>query len=135
MARGLGHPLWVLVYTTSVAVLGMGAALLLVPRGRAAGAALAFLLAQIVVTLPFLAIVPRRLLGMSVGALGRSLGGPVTAVACVTLAWVAAAPLLRGVVPMLLAGALVTAAYAAGAFAWVLDPREREALLRAARPA
>lgn len=134
MARGLGHPLWVLVYTTAVAVLGMGAALLLVPRGRAAGAALAFLLAQVVVTLPFLAIVPRRLLAMPVGALGRSLGGPVTAVACVTLAWVAAAPLLRGIVAMLLAGALATAAYAAGVFAWVLDSREREALLRAARP-
>jgi O-antigen/teichoic acid export membrane protein len=135
LARGLGHPLWVLVYTTTVAVLGMGAALLLVPRGRAAGAALAFLLGQVLVTFPFLAIVARRLLALRLGALVRALGGPLAAVAGVTLAYVTAAPLLPGIVPMLLAGALVTGAYAAGVCAWVLDPRERETLLRAARAA
>lgn len=133
LARGLGHPLWVLVYTASVAVLGVGAAFLLVPRWRAAGAALAFLLAQLVVTVPFLAIVARRLLALHFGGLARALAGPLAAVVGVTLAYVTAAPFLPGIVAMLLAGALVTGAYAASVFAWVLDLREREALLRAVR--
>jgi O-antigen/teichoic acid export membrane protein len=133
VARALGRPRWVLVYTTAVAVLGVGLSLLLVSSQRAVGVALAVLLSLALGTLPLLLLVGRRLLGLTPAALGSALSGPLIAVAAAGALYLALAMVLRGVLAALAAGALVTALYAAGTAAWVLDPRER-AGLRGALP-
>jgi O-antigen/teichoic acid export membrane protein len=128
VARALGRPRWVLVYTTSVAVLGVGLSLLLVDSYRTFGAALAVLLSLALATAPLLVLVAGRLLALGPAALARSLARPVAAVGAAALVWAALAPALHGVLAVLVAGAVVTAGYAAGAAAWVLESRERESL-------
>jgi O-antigen/teichoic acid export membrane protein len=133
VARALGRPRWVLVYTTSVAVLGVGLSLLLVSSYRAFGVALAVLLSLALATFPLLVVVARRLLDLGPAALAGALARPLLAVALAGAAWLAAALVLEGVWAILVAGVVVTAAYAAGTAAWVLESRER-ASLRAALP-
>ena len=133
MARALGRPRWVLVYTTSVAVLGVGLSLLLVSSYRAFGVALAVLLSLALATVPLLVVVARRLLALGPAALAGALARPLLAVAAAGATWLAAAIALDGVLAALVAGAVVAAAYAAGTAAWVLESRER-ASLRAALP-
>jgi O-antigen/teichoic acid export membrane protein len=133
VARALGRPRWVLVYTTSVAVLGVGLSLLLVSSYRAFGVALAVLLSLALATVPLLVVVARRLLDLGPAALAGALARPLLAVAAAGAAWLAAARALEGVLAVLVAGVVVTAAYAAGTAVWVLESRER-ASLRAALP-
>jgi len=128
VARALGRPRWVLVYTTSVAVLGVGLSLLLVDSYRTFGVALAVLLSLALATAPLLVLVAGRLLALGPAALARSLARPVAAVAAAALAWLALAPALHSVLAVLVAGAVVTAGYAAATAAWVLESRERESL-------
>lgn len=133
VARAAGKPLWVLVYTAVVAVAGLTGSLLLVPRWRAAGAAAAFLLAVLVGTLPLLVVVARRLLAIPLPALLRTVAGPVTALFALTGFYLAAARLSSGLLPALAAGALGTTAFAAAAYAAVLQAGERAALRQALR--
>jgi O-antigen/teichoic acid export membrane protein len=128
VARALGRPRWVLVYTTSVAVLGVGLSLLLVDSYRTFGVALAVFLSLALATGPLLVLVAGRLLGLGPSALARSLARPGAAVAAAAVAWLVLATAVHGVLAVLVAGAVVTAAYAAATAAWVLEGRERESL-------
>ena len=135
VARGLGHPGWVLAYTLSVAVLGVGTSVMVIPSQGPVGAAFALSVSVLLGTVPFLFVVAQRLLGLRPWDLGRALAGPAVAVALVTASYAAGAIVGTGVIAALITGGLATAAYAATCFVWVLAPRERDALQQAAAQA
>ncbi len=133
VARGFGHPGWVLAYTFSVAVLAVGISLVAIPGRGPVGAALALSASVVAGTIPLLVVVARRLLGLDARAVGRSVAGPSAAVVLVTALYVIGSVVGEGLVGALVTGGLVTTAYAAAGFLWILRPRERAALQQAAR--
>jgi O-antigen/teichoic acid export membrane protein len=132
IARAFGHPGWVLAYTSSVAVFGVGISVVAIPSYGAVGAAFALFVSVLVGTIPLLLAVAQRLLGLRAWDVARTLGGPFVAVVIVTALYAAGAVLGGGLIGALITGGLATAAYAATGFLWVLKPREREALQQAA---
>lgn len=125
VARGLGRPAWVLLYTGTVAALTLTAALLLVQSDGASGAAVALLFGLSVCTVPFLVLVAVRLLDIRLRTFLRALRRPMIGVGLVGLVYAAAflsSPTLAGAV---IGGALGTSVYAALVPRLVLDPRER----------
>jgi O-antigen/teichoic acid export membrane protein len=134
VARAFGHPLWVLVYTTGVAALGLGASLILVPAYRAPGAAVALLLSVVMGTVPLLLAVAHHFLGLTprivIGALGR----PAIALAGLWVAYRIAHAFAPGFLGALLTGVLATGVYVWLVVARVLDPRELGVLRRATAP-
>jgi len=135
VARGLGRPSWVLVYTTFVAAVAVGTSLCLVPPLGAVGAALASLLSLLLITVPFLFIVARRLLALGTREMARAMLGPAVAVSAASLAFALLAVMLKGFVWALVAGLVVSGLYAAATFRFVLIEPERQVLLRfAGRP-
>jgi O-antigen/teichoic acid export membrane protein len=127
VARALGHPRWVLVYTTLVAVVGVGLSLALVSSHGAVGVSWAFLLSLLLGTIPLLFTVAARLLGESVLSAAAALARPLVAVLAAGGVYALISPYTRDLTGALLAGVGVTAAYVVVVFAWVLDPRERAA--------
>ena len=132
VARGFGHPGWVLAYTSSVAVLGVSISVVTIPSYGTVGAAFALSASVLVGTIPLLLVVAQRLLGLKAWDVARTLAGPSAAVVLVTALYAAGAVLGGGLIGALITGSLATAAYAATGFWWVLKPREREALQRVA---
>lgn len=131
VARGFGHPLWVLVYTAGVAVLGLGASFVLVPAYRAPGAALALLLSVGLGTIPLLFAVAHHFLGMGPRVLVGALGRPLVALAGLLVAYRFGQLLAPGLLGALLTGFLATGVYSWLVVALVLDPRELGVLRRA----
>jgi O-antigen/teichoic acid export membrane protein len=127
VARALGHPRWVLVYTTLVAVSGVGLSLKLVSAHGAAGVSLAFLSSLLLGTVPLLFAVGARLLGQGILCIATALARPLLAVLAAGAAYALVAPYTRGLAGALLAGVGMTAVYVVVVFTWVLDPRERAA--------
>lgn len=132
VARGFGHPGWVLAYTSTVAILGVSISVVVIPSQGAGGAAFALAASVLVGTIPLLLMVAQRLLGLRARDVARSLAGPSTAILVVTAFYVAGAVVGEGLIGALITGGLATAAYAAVGFLWVLRPREREALQQVA---
>jgi O-antigen/teichoic acid export membrane protein len=132
VARGFGHPGWVIAYTSSVAVLGLGISIAAIPSHGTVGAAFALTVSVLVGTIPLVLVVAQRLLGLRARDVARTLAGPSAAVVVVTALYVAGAVIGGGLIGALITGALATAAYAATGFLWVLKPREREALQQVA---
>jgi O-antigen/teichoic acid export membrane protein len=132
VAKGFGHPGWVLAYTSSVAVLGVSISIAAIPSYGAVGAAFALSASILVGTIPLLLVVAQRLLGLRAWDVARTLAGPSAAVVLVTALYAAGAVLGGGLIGALITGGLATAAYAATGFVWVLKPREREALQQVA---
>jgi O-antigen/teichoic acid export membrane protein len=128
VARGFGHPGWVLAYTSSVAVLGVSISVVVIPSHGTVGAAFALSASVLVGTIPLLLVVAQRLLGLSAWDVARTLAGPSTAVILVTAFYVAGAVIGDGLIGALITGGLATAVYAAAGFLWILKPRERAAL-------
>jgi O-antigen/teichoic acid export membrane protein len=126
VARGLRRPLWVLIYTVAAAGLGVGGAFAAAATAGGPGAAAAMLAALLLTTVPFVAIVAKRLLALGALRLVAALSGPTTAVAACSGAFLLASRPGGGLLWAVVAGALVTGAYAAAVYAWVLTPRERE---------
>jgi len=135
VARAKGRPVWVLAYTVSVAVVAVGASFALIPTYGGAGAAAALLMGLIVGTVPLVFTVANRLLDLGPGALLRSLLPPGLALAVLTGVYVAGRIASASFFSAVATGAVGTAAYLAAAYSWLLDPRERAALLRTAGPA
>jgi O-antigen/teichoic acid export membrane protein len=132
VARGFGHPSWVLAYTSSVAVLEVSVSVVAIPSYGAVGAAFALSASVLVGTIPLLLMVAQRLLGLRAWDMARTLAGPSAAVGLVTALYAAGAVLGGGLIGALITGGLATAAYAATGFLWILKPREREALRQVA---
>ena len=132
VARGFGHPGWVLAYTSTVAILGVSISVVVIPSHGAVGAAFALLASVLVGTIPLLLLVAQRLLGLRARDVARSLVGPSTAIVLVTAFYAAGAVVREGLLGALITGGLATSAYAATGFLWVLRPREREALQQVA---
>ncbi len=128
VARGFGHPGWVLVYTSSVAVLGVSISVAVISSHGAVGAAFALTASVLVGTIPLLLVVAQRLLGLSAWGVARTLAGPSAAVVFVTVFYTAGALIGEGLTGALITGSLATAVYAAAGFLWILKPRERAAL-------
>jgi O-antigen/teichoic acid export membrane protein len=135
VARGFGHPGWVLAYTSSVAVLGVSISVVAIPSYGAVGAAFALSASALVGAIPLLLVVAQRLLGLRAWDVARTLAGPSAAVVLVTALYVVGAVIGGGLIGALITGGLATAAYAATGFLWVLKPREREALQQVAAQA
>jgi O-antigen/teichoic acid export membrane protein len=135
VARAQNRPGWVLAYTACVAAVAVGASFALVPTYAAAGAAFALLAGLIFGSVPLVLWVATRLLGLEGLALLGRLSKPALAIASVTALFLAGRIVSGTFLSALVTGAVGTAAYLATVHAWVLDPREREALLRAARSA
>jgi O-antigen/teichoic acid export membrane protein len=125
IARALGRPGWVLGYTLCVAVPGIAAAVLWVPRWRAAGAALALLIAAALATFPFVGLVATRLLSISIADLARDLARPSAALACTAGALLVARGLSQDLGVALGVGAFAAGLYVAGIYRLVLTARER----------
>lgn len=127
LRRELSHPPWTLTYTTGMAVLGVLLTFVLVPSHRAPRAALAFFLALILVTLPFLLTVSWRLVCVSPAYVMVTPAPP--ALACLG-AGVAFNLLARhlGFLPALASRTVVTLPYAGRV--GVLASHERQALRR-----
>jgi O-antigen/teichoic acid export membrane protein len=132
VARGFGHPGWVLAYTSSVAILGVSISVVVIPSHGAVGAAFALLASVLVGTIPLLLLVAQRLLGLRARDVARTLVSPSSAIVLVTAFYAAGAVVREGLLGALITGGLATSAYAAAGFLWVLRPREREALQQVA---
>lgn len=128
VARGLGHPSWVLVYTTLVALLAIAGAWWLVPVHGAVGASAAMLGGLAIVTVPSVFVVATRLLSMSAPEVVRALVLPVLAIAGFSGALIVGiahgAALWRAVG----VASVASIAYSIAVYAWVLTSREREVL-------
>lgn len=135
VARGLGRPSWVVLYSFAVAALAVGLSIVLIPSYRATGAAAAFLLALVVVTIPFLFIVSARLLGEPPRALLQVLGRPALAVVLGATCLAAGRLLGPALLPAVGIGAFIAALYGGATFRWVLTAAERDTLLRTLRRA
>ena len=128
IARAFGHPGWVLAYTSSVAVLGVGMSLAVIPSYGTVGAAFALFASVFSGTIPLLLVVARRLLGLRGWDVARTLVGPSAAVVLVTALYVAGAAIGGGIMGTLITGGLAAVVYVATVFLWILKPRERAAL-------
>ena len=130
VARGLGRPAWVVCFTAAAAALAVGLSFVLVESGGASGVAEAMAVALIVTVIPFAVAVGRGLLALPARWIVGALAGPLCAVLACAAAYALGSALSHGFVAAIVTGALATAAYAALAYAFVLDDREREALRR-----
>lgn len=132
VARALGRPGWVLAYTSGVAVVATGACLALIPAYGAVGAALALLIGFIAGFVPLTVTVAARLLALRPAVLLRKVLTPVLAVGALTVLYGVGQAFSANLSSAIATGAIVTAAYIAASYAWIIDPRERDALRNAA---
>jgi O-antigen/teichoic acid export membrane protein len=132
VARALGRPAWVLAYTSGVALVATGACFALIPGYGAVGAALALLVGMIAGFFPLTAAVALLLLGLRPVELIRKMLLPVLAVVAVTILYRVGQLMSANLLSAIATGVIVTAAYAAVSYAWIIDPRERDALNSAA---
>jgi O-antigen/teichoic acid export membrane protein len=128
VARGLGRPGWLTVYTLTEALIAIGGSLLLVSHHGAEGAAIALLAAMGLSTLPFAALVSRRLLGIPTKLLAQRMARPVIVVACGAALFMAGHALTSGFVVAIIVGFLVTLPYGFAVIRFVADDRERDVL-------
>jgi O-antigen/teichoic acid export membrane protein len=135
VARAGGRPVWVLAYTVCVAAVAVASCFGLIPAYGPAGAALALLTGLIVGTVPLVITVASRLLDLGPLALLRRLLAPAVAVALLTAVYMVGRAASASFLSAVATGAVGTATYLAAAYSLLLDPREREALRRAAGPA
>ncbi|MGI8729317.1 MAG: lipopolysaccharide biosynthesis protein [Solirubrobacteraceae bacterium] len=130
VARGLGRPAWVVWFTVVAAALALGGSFALVSGHGAAGVAGAMAIALVATVVPFAIIVGWKLLSSSPRWLAGAMARPVAAVALCALAFVIGSEASSSFASVIVTGALVTTAYLALAFRFVLDDRERAALRR-----
>lgn len=130
VARGLGRPAWVLCFTTVAAVLALAWSFALVSGHGATGVAGAMAIGLVCTVIPFTIVVARRLLELPATELARGLAGPASAVCVCALAFVGGVAVSSSFASAIVTGAVVTSAYIALAFRFVLDDRERKALRR-----
>lgn len=130
VARGLGRPGWIVVYTVASGVLAVLLALVLVSASGAAGVAGALCLSLTPTTVVLVVLVGRRLLGLKAVILVKALAPPLLTVLAVAALYVLGGVVSDGFVGALVTGALVTAIYIAFAYGRVLDARERAAFRR-----
>jgi O-antigen/teichoic acid export membrane protein len=128
VARGLGKPGWILAYTLSAAVIGIGVSIPAVDRLGADGAALGLLVGLVVATPVLLLSVATRLLHEDLHRFLRKLRAPLLSVLATTLVWSLASLIDAGLLMAIAAGGLVTAAYMVLVWRRVLEQRERDAL-------
>jgi O-antigen/teichoic acid export membrane protein len=130
VARGHGRAGWLLAYTGTTAILGGGGALALAGREGAAGAAASLCIALAVTTVPFTALVARRLLAVSGRQLLAALAGPGALLGAFVLGLAAIGAVLSGIAGAVIAGALLTPLYVVIAYRYVVLESERAALPR-----
>lgn len=128
VARGFGRPVLVLAYTFAVAAVAALASFVLVPTAGPVGAAWALLVSLLLVTIPFLLLVARALLGLRISVLARSLAAPTAAVFLVTLSYAVGRILYAGAAGALATAVVGTLVYVVVIFRGVLEPREVKAL-------
>ncbi len=129
LARGLGRPEWVFAYTVFTAILGIAGSFLFVPHWQATGAALGYLLGVGVIGLPFLLLTARHFLGLTAGALLETLALPALAVGVTAGAFAIALRAYSSLPVLLFEIGIVTAGYLAVTYSWILEPRERNAIV------
>ena len=130
VARGLGRPGWVVVYTVASGGLAVGLSVVLVSAHGAAGVAFALCAALTMTVLPMVVIVSRRLLSLSTVALARRLAPAVLAVLASAVLYLFGATVSDSFASALVSGLLVTGLYAVLAHRYVFDDRERMAFRR-----
>jgi O-antigen/teichoic acid export membrane protein len=134
VARGLGRPSWVLVYTVAAAVVGISTSILAVPSMGASGAALGLLGGVLVATPPFLFVVSRRLLGLEMRTLLQRLGPPFAVVCALAITYYVAELAVPTFAGAAIFGPVCAAVYVAGVWRFVLDDLERATLRRGIEP-
>jgi O-antigen/teichoic acid export membrane protein len=133
VARGLGHARWIAIYTVSAAAIAIVTSIFLAPHYRAGGVAFALSLALTLTTVPLIALVGTRLLDTSLRALGLALLRPIILLGLLAVLFGAVGASDKSLVVAVLAGALGTLAYAAGAYRYALLDRERAAFRQLGR--
>jgi len=133
VARGLGRPGWVVVFTVASAGLTVVLSLVLVSAHGAAGVAFALCAALTMTVLPLVVIVSRRLLSLSTVALAAGLAPVLLAGLASAALYLLGAVVSDSFAGALLSGLLVTVLYALVAYRYVLDDRERRAFRRSSR--
>lgn len=128
VARGLNRPSWTVAYTASAAAISVAGGFVLVAAHGATGVAAALGCALVLTTLPFVAVVGRRLLGLRLAEMGRALAAPALAVAVAGAVFGCARLLTGGFAGAIAAGATGVLVYAVVIVRVVLDERERAVL-------
>lgn len=130
VVRGLGRPRVLVAYTTVAALIAIGTAIPLASSYRAGGAALALALALTVVTLPFIGLVAKGMLGIGFADLIMRFVRPAIALAALAAAFGLAIIASTSFLMALAAGLVGATLYPVAVFRFVLDDRERAALRR-----
>jgi O-antigen/teichoic acid export membrane protein len=131
VARGLGHPMWILVFTASAAAISMAGSFVVVTRYGATGVAGALCVALTCATTVFIFTVAHTLLGLRARKLMAALAGPVIAIGGGVALFAIGHLVWDGFAGAVATGAVGMAAYLTLAFLFVLDDRERAALRHA----
>lgn len=132
VSRALGRPEWVLAYTSGMALVATSGCFALIPAYGAVGAALALLIALMAGFVPLTLAVATRLLALRPAVLLRNVSTPLLAVGAVTVLYGVGRAFSANLSSAVATGAIVTAAYVAASYAWIIEPRERNALRNAA---
>ncbi len=133
VARGLGHPRWVLAYTVAVAIAGLAFALWWVPTAGAFGAASATAASLTIGTAPLAWVVGSRLLGLSARDLALDAAGVVVAVVSVAAVFGLCRWLIEEPVASVASCGVGGLIYLVGVDRWVLREKERSAFRHAFR--
>ena len=128
VARALGRPGWVFIFTLAAAAGAIAATVLLVDAHGAAGAALGLLIGLTLATVPFLFIVADRLLGHPASELIAALAGPLVAVLAVTCLYWLGSLGTSGLLGAAISGVVASLLYAPVVYRFVLDELERATL-------
>ena len=111
VARGLGRPGWVLVYTVSAGAVAILAGLVFVEPHGAAGVAGALCLSLTITTIPLVAFVARRLLTLESKLLAAALAPALLAAVSATVLYGLGGIIIDGFTGALVTGAMVTTGY------------------------
>lgn len=130
VARALGRPRWVAVFTLCAAAVAVGTAFAAASSDGAAGAAFALALGLTVTTPTFIALVAMRILGLRLNELAGALMRPIFAVGGLATVFGIASLFSPTFVMAVVAGCVSVLVYALSAFRFVLNKREQKALRR-----
>jgi len=128
VARGLGRPSWVLIFTTAGAIVGLSTTLVAVGSLGATGAALGLLAGLAVATPSLIVAVARGLLNQSAPDLASRLVAPTVAATAVGGVFWVGSLAVSGAWGAIAVGAVVAPLYAVLGYRLVLDERERTTL-------
>ena len=133
VARGLGHPRWVLAYTLAVAVAGLAFAWWWVPTAGALGAASAMAASFTIGVAPLLWMVGNRLLGLRARDFASDGAGVVVAVVLAAALFGLCRWLIEEPVASVTSCGVGGLIYLVAVDRWVLREKERNAFRRAFR--